>query len=62
MCECCDEVVKRSVKRSAEQPSVRGESIDIRIIALPLEPKATDRGKAVAEEKARPALEEAATV
>lgn len=60
MCECCDDVVKRLVKRSAEQPSIRGEPLGIRIIVLPLEPKAPDRNIAAVDEKARPTVEEAA--
>lgn len=62
MCECCYDVVKRSAQRAAEKTGIRGEPIDIRIIALPLEPKASSRSVAVAEEKVRPVLEEAAAV
>jgi len=57
MCECCDDVIKRSVKRSVEKSSIRGRALGIRIVAVAPEPRAPRTSIATADEQA---LEEAA--
>jgi len=59
MCECCDDVVERSVKRSVEQ-SNKGKGLRIRIVAIFPEPKPTRVRLATIDEPVRTPVEEAA--
>lgn len=60
MCECCDDVVKRAVKRSAEQTKIRGKPLGIRIVAVAPEPRAPHTSVATSDEQTRTVVEEAA--
>jgi len=60
MCECCNDVIKRSVKRSAEQTKNRGKPLGLRIVAVAPEPRAPRTSVAVSGEQARTAVEGAA--
>lgn len=60
MCECCDDVIERSVKRSVEQTNIRGKSLGIRIVAVAPEPSGPRTSIATFDERARTATEEAA--
>ena len=60
MCECCDEVVKRSVKGAVEQTNIRGKALGIRIIAVAPRPSAPPMNNATSNEPDRRAVEAAA--
>lgn len=60
MCECCDDVINRSVKRSAEKLNIRGKALDIRIVAVAPEPRSPRTNVAATDEQARTAVEVAA--
>lgn len=59
MCECCDDVIKRSVNRPAGQTNIRGRPLGIRIVAVAPEPRAPRTSIATADEQAPTAVEEA---
>jgi len=58
MCECCDNVVRD--RRSAEQTKLSGKTASIRIAAVTPKPRTSRTSIAVADEKARTAVEETA--
>ncbi len=58
MCECCGDVVKRSVKCSVEQ-SNKGKELGIRILAVASDPKPTHTRLTTIDEPARTPVEEA---
>lgn len=62
MCECCDDVIKRPVRRSVEQPNIKGNALGIRIIAVAPEPRAPRTSVAGSDEQAGTAVEEAAAL
>ncbi len=60
MCECCDEVIKRPVKSSAEPTNVRGKPLGIRVVGVAQEPKAARASNATSDEQGRLTVEEIA--
>ncbi|RWI36108.1 hypothetical protein [Mesorhizobium sp.] len=60
MCECCDEVVKRSVSGAVEQAKVRGKALDLRIASVAPKPSAPRMDNATSNERDRMAVEAAA--
>jgi hypothetical protein len=60
MCECCDDVIKRSVKRSTEQMNLKGKALGIPVVAVALKPQVPRNSGAAVDEGARTPIEEAA--
>ncbi len=60
MCECCEDLIKRSVKRSPEKTNIGGKALGIRIVALPLGPRAPSSVVVTSNEPTRTAVEETA--
>jgi len=60
MCECCDDVIKRSLKRSTDQMNLRGKALGIPVVAVALKPQAPRKSEAAVDGGARAPVEEAA--
>lgn len=60
MCECCDDVIKRSAKRSTEQMNLRGKALGIPVVAVALKPQVPREGAAAGGHRARTPVKETA--
>lgn len=58
MCECCDDVIKRSSKRSTERMNLRGKVLGIPVVAVAPKPQAPREGAAAGDDGARAPVKE----
>lgn len=58
MCECCDDFIKRSSKRSSKRMNLRGKVLGVPVLANALKPQTPRESAAAGDEGARAPVEE----